>query len=165
MPHVTFANNFMCRYQTTMPVNIPYMNSMQSTVWPGALLYIHVTLLVYASEKISLQCNICMSTAIILQSACRLSITADTSQSNNKLQLLFTIVYVQTISMQFNYHIYAMYANCFIWQLCQYKTSHELNAINNVTKRTGIHTFHITGICPQKYACHIAHLCPTTLLL
>ena len=44
-------------------------------------------------------------------------------------------------------------------------TSYELNAINNVTKSTCIHTFHITDMPLNKYSCHIAHTCPTALLL
>ena len=51
-------------------------------------------------------------------------------------------------------------------QLIQYiYSSYELNASNNVSKGTGIHTFHIIGICLGKYACHIAYVCLTALLL
>ena len=37
----------MCQYETIMPVYITHMNSLQSTVQLGALLYIHLTLLAY----------------------------------------------------------------------------------------------------------------------
>ena len=44
-------------------------------------------------------------------------------------------------------------------------TSYEFNAINKVTTNTGTHTFHITDVPLNKHTCHIAYVCPTTLLL
>ena len=41
--YVMYANYFMCRYETTMSVYMPHMNSLHSTIWPGALVYIHFT--------------------------------------------------------------------------------------------------------------------------
>ena len=38
--NATYANNFMCRYQTAMSVYMPHMNSMQSTILQ-VLVYIH----------------------------------------------------------------------------------------------------------------------------
>ena len=43
-------------------------------------------------------------------------------------------------------------------------TSHELNAINNVTTNTGIHMFHIT-LCLSTNIPHNAHIYPIALLL
>ena len=48
---VMYTNYFICRYETTMSVYIPHMNSMQSIMWPKALVFIHYTLLPYTSEQ------------------------------------------------------------------------------------------------------------------
>ena len=44
-------------------------------------------------------------------------------------------------------------------------TSYELTAMKILIQSTGICTFHITDICPYIYACNIAHICPSALLL
>ena len=49
--HMT--RNVMCTYET-LSVYMPHMNLLQSTMWLGTLVYIHVTLLKHASEKICL---------------------------------------------------------------------------------------------------------------
>ena len=52
--------------------------------------------------------------------------------------------------MSLKCHIYATYINSFLctWDILSLYISYEINAINNVTRSTGIHTFPITGICP-----------------
>ena len=91
-------------------------------------------------------------TALIVYSTCRPHITAHTSKK----------------TAIFNYCVYIMCANkkmplkCHIFQLppvhiwdnqVSIYTSYELTAINNLTRSTGIHTFHITGICFWTYKC------------
>ena len=44
-----------------MSVYIPHMNSMQSIVQAGTLLYLHLTLLAYAPEQACLPHLICIS--------------------------------------------------------------------------------------------------------
>ena len=39
--NATYANYFMCTYQTTMSAPIPHMNLLHATVWAEALLYLH----------------------------------------------------------------------------------------------------------------------------
>ena len=48
------ANHILCRYKKTKSIHIAHMNSMQSTVWPGALVYMYSTLLVSAPEQMCL---------------------------------------------------------------------------------------------------------------
>ena len=43
--HATYENYFMCKYKTTMPIYMPHMNSLQSTIWPGTLVYMYFTFL------------------------------------------------------------------------------------------------------------------------
>ena len=45
---------FMCRYEVSMSIYMPHMNSMESTMQPRVLVYIHFTLLAYAPEQIYL---------------------------------------------------------------------------------------------------------------
>ena len=50
-------------------------------------------------------------------------------------------------------------------QLCQF-ASYELCAISNVTRSSSIYTFQFCWHMPlNKYACHIAYICSTALLL
>ena len=44
-------------------------------------------------------------------------------------------------------------------------TTYGLNAVSNVTRSTGIHTFPIIGICPLNNMLKIAYVCCTALLL
>ena len=52
--YAIYAKYFMHRYETTMSEYIPNTNSVQSIMWPEALVYIHYTLLAYALEQIYL---------------------------------------------------------------------------------------------------------------
>ena len=45
------ATYFMCTYETTMSVYKVHINSMQSIMWPEALVYIYFTLHIYTSNK------------------------------------------------------------------------------------------------------------------
>ena len=56
-----YASFFMWRYQKTMAVYIPHMNSLQSTLSPQALVYIQFKLLAYAPNHICLLHQTCMS--------------------------------------------------------------------------------------------------------
>ena len=48
------TNYFMCKCETTMSLHIPHMTLLQWKMWPGALVYIHSTLLAYAPTQIYL---------------------------------------------------------------------------------------------------------------
>ena len=58
-----------------------------------------------------------------------------------------------------------------ICNICQLVHMHlsdnhvSIYASYKLTAITGIHTFHIIGICLRKYACHIVYVCPSALLL
>ena len=49
MPHMQISS---CAHETTMSVYMTHMNSLQSTVLPQALVYLHFTVLIYAPEQI-----------------------------------------------------------------------------------------------------------------
>ena len=53
-------------YETTMPVYIPHMNSLQSTMSPKTLVYAYFTLLVYAYKQIHLSLHVYSTTYIDL---------------------------------------------------------------------------------------------------
>ena len=48
--YAKYSNYLMCWYETTVSVYRPCMKSLQWTVWPEALVYIHFTYLAYALE-------------------------------------------------------------------------------------------------------------------
>ena len=52
--NVTYEKQFTCRYEATMSVYILHIKSLQSTLWPETLVYIHFTLLAYTLEQICL---------------------------------------------------------------------------------------------------------------
>ena len=57
-------------------------------------------------------------------------------------------MYVATTNMPLKCHIY-QWVEVQIWDYySSIYNSYELNAISNVTRSTGIHIFHITGMCP-----------------
>ena len=47
LSNATYSDYFMYRYETTVSVHMAYMNSLQSTMWHGTLVYIHFTILAY----------------------------------------------------------------------------------------------------------------------
>ena len=71
----THANYFICRYQTTVFLYIPYMNSMQSTIWPQTLLYIHSHYWHMPPEQICCHIVHICATALLLWSTYRTHIT------------------------------------------------------------------------------------------
>ena len=103
----------MCKYQTTMSIYIPLMNSLQSTMSPQVLVYIHFTLLAYASEHIYLSHQKFMS------------------HCTGNIVYMKTPQYCATMNWNFMYHalsiymplkchIYATYTNYF---MCIYETT------------------------------------------
>ena len=52
--YATYINYYMHRYQTTISVCIPHINSPQSKLLPQTLVYTHFTLLAHGSEQIFL---------------------------------------------------------------------------------------------------------------
>ena len=63
-----------------MSINIPHMNSWQSTVQPGALLCGHFTLLTLSLNKYTCHITYVCPIALIMQSTCRPHSTANRSQ-------------------------------------------------------------------------------------
>ena len=106
-----------------------FSNSLESTLWPGALVCIAFTLMAYTSEHICLPHCTCMShcTATILYVIEPLYCTSNSRKQ--KMQFLFTILLSCYI------HIYYIHA------------AQELTVINNVMRVTGICTLHIINIC------------------
>ena len=70
--YATYVSYFINKYEPTMSVYMPHMNSMQATMWPEALIYIQSTLLAYVSEQIHLPIAQIFPTAHLLQSTYRL---------------------------------------------------------------------------------------------
>ena len=58
MPHLSITS---CSHESTMLLHIPCMNSLQSTVQPGIMLYKHFTLLTYVPQQMFLSHQTCMS--------------------------------------------------------------------------------------------------------
>ena len=162
----TYTNYFISMYHITMSVYIPHMNLMQSLISPQTLAYIHVTIIAYAPEQICLSHHTWMSNG----TNCRCCITAHTSQNktmnctfiyqaiainvaaaNKPLKChICELLYVQTWVNCVNIYIY------FVWP------HHNEEPDQN----TVIPAFHISLHIPlNKYACHIAHIFPTGLLL
>ena len=107
----------MWRYDTTVLVYMPHISPHQSTIWPKALVHIHLTILAYAPEQICLLHCIymshCTATVVFIQNQhwC-------TYQSkNNKLQLLFTMVLPYMCQQQIcpSHATFANYLSCISW--------------------------------------------------
>ena len=132
-----------------MSIYMPHINSLQSTMWSGTLVYIHLTLLAYASEQIFLQHCTYVPIALVLLPTYRPHISTHKTKKNKKMLLLFTILQQQVLAtyMPLKWHIYRL-VHVEIWgkyiNIC---ASYDLTITNSVTGSTGIHTFHIIGIC------------------
>ena len=81
-------------------------------------------------------------------------------------------MYMPKITIPLKCHILSILCNIMPISLCaQYDNDVSICAscgptAINMTRNTGIHTFNIICIFPlNKYACHIVHICSTTLLL
>ena len=151
--YASYANYFMCRYQTTISVYMPHMNSMQSAVWPRTWLYIHFILLAYPSTNMPATSHM----YVPLHKYCSLHVDPTllyTLVKNiNKLTFIYhnMAMYVLATNMHLKCHRYAQYANYinFMWEkYFSIYTSNELSVINNVMRSSDIPTFHITDICP-----------------
>ena len=115
----TGANYFMCRNQTTMSVYVHHRNSMQSTVSPESFIYLHFTLLVYASEQIYLS-----------NYTCRFYSTNNDLHVDSILLFIYVkacnfiyhaiAIHVQTTHILLKCHIYATYV---IYFMCKYETT------------------------------------------
>ena len=142
MPLKCHIHQLVHVHETSLFVYIPQMDSIQYTVSPQALLCIHFTLLAYAREQICLphirfMFN-CTTTVVYIQTTKYKFIYHDISIcANNKYD--HQMPYISQISLLLNVQIGD---NC-----VSIYTSFELSAINNVTRGTGIHTFHNTDIC------------------
>ena len=92
--YTTYANSFMCRYERTMSVYVPHMNSLQSTVWPEACIYIyqywHMLINKYACHITNVY-----PTVLILYPACRAHNTAHVS----KRKQMATLITMQSLYM------------------------------------------------------------------
>ena len=117
-------------------------------MWLGAVVYIHFTLLAYASEQICMPhytyLSHCTTTVIYIR-------TADIALKN--LQLLFTMLLpymcqqVFPSNAKYMPHIKSVHVHMQDNYNSIY-TSYKLTAISNMARNTCIHTVHIIGICP-----------------
>ena len=140
---VSLKNLHQCRYETNALVHIPHTASLQCTVWPGALVYIHFTLLAYTPVQI--RCHIthtCPTEPLI---SLHINPTLLHIQvTNNKLHLVITRLLVYMCQQKYT-------PKCHISHICQLlhehkrdicvsiSVSYELNAINNMITSTGVH--------------------------
>ena len=130
----TYTKRFMCRYETKLSVNMLHMKSLQSALSQQALVYMHFTLLVYAPEYIYLPHQTCMPhyTSNIVYMYIPHYWTYKSNKTKNFSFIYHAVsIYILLTNISLKCHIYA-----------------KLNAMKNVTLTTGMHTFHITGICP-----------------
>ena len=138
---------------------------MQSTMWPGTQIYIHFTLLTYALNKYASHITYMYPTALLLWYTCKPYSTTYISKNNQKLQLLFIMLlpYRCQQQMSIKCHIYSTYVNYFMYRYeitMAVNMPHRNSPIKNVTRGTGIHTFHTYWhMSLNKYAHHIAHIC------
>ena len=138
----------MCRYETTISVYVPHMSLLQSTMGPGALIYIisHYWHMPLNKNTCHIAC-IC-TTALII--SLHVGPTVLHTQEKTATFIYYAItIYVPTTNMPLKCHMYATYAtSCVISDnyISKY-TSYEWSTINNVARNTGIHTFHIIDIC------------------
>ena len=120
------------------------MNSIQSILWPGALVYAYYTLLEYAPEHICLpHCTYmshCISYVVYIQTSHNYTYPTKV----NKLQHLFTIPtakYVPATNIPLKCYINAIcpnYLMCINGDVCQYICHIWTTGINHVT-RSAVH--------------------------
>ena len=140
--NVTCSYYFMCRYETNVSVYTLKMNSMQSTMWPQTLVYIHFILLENVPQQICLSHHTCL-TELIMYSLCR----------PNQLQL-YLLCYNHIF---FNIYMYAPQMSHVNYFMCTCKTTisvyipHEHTVMNGVTRSTDIHAFHMIDTCIGTY--------------
>ena len=140
----------MCTDETTMSVYISHMNPLQSTMWPWTLVYIshywHRLLNKYVSCITHIHPN-----AQLLLATCRSHITRHTSPKNPKQTTapIYHVInlYAAATNMPFKCHLHQLLSVQIWGNYVHIYTSNELTAMNNATWKTGIHIFHITGLC------------------
>ena len=108
----------MCRYQTTMSVFMPHINSMQSN-YATANTGIHShTLLVYIPEQICLQhCTYtshCSSTVVYIQTPHYFKGKVEKTIHSNFYLACYIHIYIPVINMPLRCHIYAIFPNYFM---------------------------------------------------
>ena len=111
MPHV--QNQFIYKYWASISICMPLMNSLQSTLWQGTLVYTHLTLRHMPLNKYS--CNI--QKYISLYCFCSVPIdptVVHTSVNNKDIAIFpqFIAIYVPTTNMLLKCHIHALCPNC-----------------------------------------------------
>ena len=90
-------------------------------------------------------------TTLILQSKCRTHITTHTSHKQKQTATFIfhaISIYLPTKTIPLKCHICQLSQVHIGHNYIHIYTSYELNAINNVFRSTGVHTFHIIDICP-----------------
>ena len=147
---MSITNYFMCRYQTTFSGYIPHMNTLQSIIWPEALLYMYSTLLEYATEQICLPHCTYMSHCISTVGSIYTIHYCTHPPKINKLQYLFIILLQNVCQQQIcpsnaNCTPNAQFTQCASMEyICQYiYASYELTSIDQVT-RSAVHRWWCT---------------------
>ena len=152
-----------CAHETIMSVYIPHMNALQWLVWPGPLVYIKSTLLVYANWTNK---HVTLHMYVPLHSFCRLPVDPRfmNSPAKNQLNSSFiyhtTAKYVPATNMTLTCHIYTLHAqitqHASMWEVCQYicyiwSFSHQCCSQNRCTQTT-------TRTLQPKYIYWVGHL-------
>ena len=113
MPYIGY---FLYRYEATMSLYFPHMNSLQSAMSPQALLCIHFTLLAHVPKQI---CHICCLTVLLLYSTYKLHIITYISKISKPVSLELNSN--MHICYAFGNHIYSlswMFTHVFfVWQV------------------------------------------------
>ena len=153
-PHMPISSY---AHETTMSVYMPYMSSMQSTMWPGTLAYIHFTLLAY--DLVTL----CLSHCTYM------------SHYTSTVVYIVTPYYCICKSKNpetFNYHNIAMNVPTRnVLQMPQMpinSCAHERNKSiymphmsslqSTMWPETDIHTFQLLAYVPNIYACYCTYI-------
>ena len=148
-----------------MSIYMPHMTSMQSTIWPGTMVYIHFTLLPYATEQLCLSHCTCMShytfTVVYIQT---LHYCTHSWEINKSYFLChITVKYWPVANMPSNVTstAYAQFLNIHLWgEVSNIYATYEVAPINEVARITVTDMMmRTTTMMPQpNYIYCIGHL-------
>ena len=151
----------MHRWDYYVSIYMQYINSVPSTMWPGALIYIYYTLLAYAPEQICLPyCTYmshCTSNIVCIQTHITAHIKQNSINCNIYLPYYCKICASKNISLKC--HI-LNYFTCINGGSMQIYTTNELASFNHMT-RSAVHRQQSQQQCKIT----ITMMTPTTMIM
>ena len=105
-----------CAYEITIPVYIPQMNPMQSTLWLGTLICIYFTQLAYTSE------HICPTALLLWSTYSPTLLYIQVQKRNNNLQQVLPTLLLFCARNKYGLQMpHMQITSCaHMWQQCQY---------------------------------------------